>query len=82
MKLTYWKTMIKPENMQQLTKLNFKTFKQCCQKSLNKKLPNFWKPQKTYIKAIFKSQKTFPTVKNIYIKALKFMLKTSLERFL
>ena len=27
--------------------------------SLNKKSPNFWKPQKTYIKAILKSQKTY-----------------------
>ena len=27
--------------------------------SLNKKSPNFWKPQKTFIKAILKSQKTY-----------------------
>ena len=53
--------------------------------SLNKKSPNFWKPQKTYIKAILKSQKTYIKgllkVKNIYIKALKIMQKTSLNSF-
>ena len=53
--------------------------------SLSEKSPNFWKSQKTYIKAISKSQKTYikglPKVKNIYIKALKFLLKTGLNRF-
>ena len=52
--------------------------------SLSEKSPNFWKPQKTYIKAISKSQKTYikglPKVKNIYIKALKFLLKTGLKK--
>ena len=52
--------------------------------SLNKQSPNFWKLQKTYIKAILKSQKTYikglPKVKNIFIKALKIILKTSLNR--
>ena len=42
--------------------------------SLNEKSPNFWKSQKTYIKGL-------PKVKNIYIKALKFLLKTGLNRF-
>ena len=53
--------------------------------SLNKKEPNFWKTQKTYIKAILKYQKIYikglPKVINIYIKALKIMLKTGLNRF-
>ena len=37
--------------------------------SLNKKSPNFLKPQKTYIKGL-------PKVKNVYVEALKFLPKT------
>ena len=47
---------------------------------LNKKEPNFCKPQKAYIKAILKSQTTYfkglPKFRNIYIKPLKIMPKT------
>ena len=53
--------------------------------SLSKKSETFWKPQKTYIKSVLKSQKTYikrpPKVKDIYIEALKIILKTSVNSF-
>ena len=63
-----------------------KKWKAVLPESLNKKEPNFWKTQKTYIKAILKYQKIYikdlPKVnKNIYIKALNFLLKTGLNSF-
>ena len=64
---------------------DFQVLESVLPENMNKKSPNFWKPQKTYIKAILKSQKTYikglPKGKNINIKALKIMLKTGLNRF-
>ena len=73
------------QNTQNTFKLKQEQLQAVLPESLNKKLPNFLQPQKTYIKAILKSQKTYnnvlPEVKNNYIKALKSLLKTGLNKF-
>ena len=66
-----------------LTELCLHVLGSSAARKFEQKVAKFFK--KTYIKLILKSQKTYnkglPKVKNVYIKALKIMPKTSLNRF-